>query len=182
MSANSVNLDNVMAMKPAPRWSTAWSVIRLLACLLIAAAIVAQATRSIGGAISRNGAVATMAVNFFSFLTVLSNVGSVVVLAIVGVFPRLVPDPTAVAFGAGDPRLPASLGRLHVDPRTARDEPDDRAAWWDPYPFLDPHAVNGYAGIIPYVLGIAVGLAAFGALVVYVGRRRGAERLVEAVV
>jgi len=60
--------------------------------------------------------------------------------------------------------------------------PTTGAAWWYPYPFLDPHAVNGYAGIVPYVLGIAVALSAFGAGVVYVGRRRGAERLVEAVV
>ena len=60
--------------------------------------------------------------------------------------------------------------------------PTTGAAWWYPYPFLDPHAVNGYAGVVPYVLGIAVALSAFGAGVVYVGRRRGAERLVEAVV
>jgi apolipoprotein N-acyltransferase len=46
------------------------------------------------------------------------------------------------------------------------------AAWWYPYPFLDPHVVGGYAGMVPYILGIAVGLALFAAGVVWVGRRR----------
>ena len=50
------------------------------------------------------------------------------------------------------------------------------------YPFLDPHAVNDCAGVVPYVLGIAAALSAFGAGVVYVGRRRGAGHPVEAVV
>lgn len=52
--------------------------------------------------------------------------------------------------------------------------PTTGAAWWYPYPFMDPHVVNGYAGVVPYVIGIAVGLIAFGAGVVYVGRRRTA--------
>lgn len=46
------------------------------------------------------------------------------------------------------------------------------AAWWYPYPFLDPHVIGGYAGMVPYILGIAVGLALFATGVVYVGRRR----------
>lgn len=142
----------------------------------------AQATRSIGGAISRNGDVATTGINFFSFFTVLSNLGSVVVLAIVGVFPRLVADPTAVAFCAGDPRLPLLWVAYTLIRGPLVTNPTTGAAWWYPYPFLDPHAVNGYAGIIPYVLGIAVALSAFGAGVVYVGRRRGADHPVEAVV
>jgi hypothetical protein len=43
-------------------------------------------------------------------------------------------------------------------------------------------AVNGYAGVVPYVLGIAVAPSAFGAGVVSVGRRRGADHPVETVV
>jgi len=35
--------------------------------------------------------------------------------------------------------------------------------------------MNGYAGVAPYVLGIAIALAAFGVGVVYVGRRRTAD-------
>jgi hypothetical protein len=50
--------------------------------------------------------------------------------------------------------------------------PTTGAAWWYPYPFMDPHAVGGYLGVVPYVIGIAVGLLAFGAGVVWVGRRR----------
>jgi hypothetical protein len=229
-------------MKTAPAWTTTWSVARLVAALLIAAAIAAQASRSIGGAISRNGDVATTGVNFFSFFTVLSNTGSVVVLAIVGSWGlrhrrdvTSLPFGTAVALacvttymlvtgvvyntllrgialpqgttvpwsnevlhvagpvfllldlivGAWPTRLPwhAVLealvfptlwvaytlirGPLVTNPTTG-------AAWWYPYPFLDPHVVNGYAGVVPYVLGIAVALAAFATLVVYVGRRRSA--------
>ena len=48
------------------------------------------------------------------------------------------------------------------------------ASWWYPYPFLDPHVIGGYAGMVPYILGIAVGLAVFSTGVVYVGRRRNA--------
>ena len=229
-------------MKTDPRWSTGWSIVRLLACLLIAAAIVAQATRTIGGALSRNGDVATTAVNFFSFFTVLSNLGSVVVLAIVGVWGlrhRLAPGPlpegpgialacvttymlvTGVVYntllrGIELPQgttVPWSNEVLHVvgpvfllldlllgSPQARLlwrhvlgilaipvlwvaytlirgplvTNPTTGAAWWYPYPFLDPHVVGGYAGVIPYVLGIAVALSAFGAGVVYVGRRGAA--------
>ncbi len=227
-------------MKTGPRWSTGWSIVRLVACLLIAAAIVAQATRTIGGAISRNGDVATTAVNFFSFFTVLSNAGSVVVLAIVGVWGlrhRQAPGPlpvgpaialscvttymlvTGVVYntllrGIELPQgttVPWSNEVLHVvgpafllfdlligSPQARLlwrhllgilafpvvwvaytlirgplvTNPTTGAAWWYPYPFLDPHVVAGYAGVIPYVLGIAVALGAFGAGVVSVGRRR----------
>ena len=235
-------------MKTAPSWSLGWSIVRLLAALLIAAAIIAQATRSIGGAISRNGDVATTAVNFFSFFTVLSNTGSVVVLAVVGVWglrharaavplslgPAValacvttymlvtgvvyntllrgieLPQGTTVPWsnevlhvigpifllldvlvGSSPARLPwrAVLGilvfpLLWVAYTLVRGplvtNPTTAAAWWYPYPFLDPHVVNGYAGVIPYVLGIAVALAAFGAGVVYVGRRRTAGAAPEA--
>jgi hypothetical protein len=48
--------------------------------LLIAAAVIAQAVRSIGGAIQTGGDVVTTTANFFSFFTILSNVLSVAVL------------------------------------------------------------------------------------------------------
>ena len=131
MSANSLNLDNVMPMKPAPRWSTA-CVIRLLACLLIAAAIVAQATRSIGGAISRNGDVATTGINFFSFFTVLSNLGSVVVLAIVGVFPRLVADRLSWRSVLGILVFPLLWVAYTLIRGPLVTNPTTGAAWWYP--------------------------------------------------
>jgi hypothetical protein len=72
-------------MSAAPRRPTIWSALRIVAAALVAVAIVAQASRTIGGAISEGRDVATTTVNFFSFFTVLSNVSSVVVLAIAGI-------------------------------------------------------------------------------------------------
>ncbi|MEW1962883.1 Pr6Pr family membrane protein [Microbacterium sp. NPDC077644] len=48
--------------------------------------------------------------------------------------------------------------------------------WWYPYPFLDPHLQGGYLGVIAYIVGIAVAIIGVAALVVWVGRRRGASR------
>lgn len=72
-------------MSAPPRWPAIWSSFRVAAAALIAAAIIAQASQTIGGAISEGRDIATTAVNFFSFFTVLSNVSSVVVLAIAGI-------------------------------------------------------------------------------------------------
>jgi hypothetical protein len=72
-------------MSASSRWPATWSAFRIAAAALIAAAIVAQASRTIGGAVSEGRDVAMTAVNFFSFFTVLSNVSSVAVLAIAGV-------------------------------------------------------------------------------------------------
>jgi hypothetical protein len=88
-------------------------------------------------------------------------------------------------FGSAPPRLPwRSLWAILVFPMAwvvytmvrgpLVTNPTTHAAWWYPYPFLDPHVVNGYAGVIPYIIGIAVGLVAFGAGVVFVGSRRSA--------
>lgn len=63
-----------------------WALVRGCGALLIAAAIVAQARASIGGAADAGRDVATTAVNFFSFFTVLSNLASVVVLALAAVW------------------------------------------------------------------------------------------------
>jgi hypothetical protein len=72
-------------MSASSRWPAIWSAFRIAAAALIAFAIVAQASRTIGGAVSEGRDVAMTTVNFFSFFTVLSNVSSVVVLAIAGI-------------------------------------------------------------------------------------------------
>ncbi|WP_243075988.1 Pr6Pr family membrane protein [Microbacterium sp. SS28] len=47
---------------------------------------------------------------------------------------------------------------------------------WYPYPFLNPaNFDDGYAGVAVYVVGIAVAIGLAATLVVWVGRRRGAE-------
>jgi hypothetical protein len=229
-------------MTTTPRWSTGWSILRLLVALLILAALVAQLSRSISNAMERGGGEWTVTANFFSFFTVLSNALSMVVLMILGVVAltrrATSPSPsTALSFahasvmtymivtgvvyntllrgvalpqgttvvwsnevlhvvaplfllvdlivGTWPPRLPrrAVLGIL-VFPvlwivytlvrGPLVTNPVTGAAWWYPYPFLDPHVVGGYAGTVPYILGIAVGLALFAAGVVSVGRRRSA--------
>jgi hypothetical protein len=46
--------------------------------------------------------------------------------------------------------------------------------WWYPYPFLDPHQEGAsYLTVFGYILGIAVGILAIAALVIWIGRRRG---------
>lgn len=72
-------------MSASSRWPAIWNAFRIAAAALIAAAIIAQASRTIGGAISGGRDVATTTLNFFSFFTVLSNVSSLVVLAIAGI-------------------------------------------------------------------------------------------------
>lgn len=64
-----------------PVWAQTWTVLRAAAAVLIAAAVIAQAVRTIGGMAAVGGDVFTTVVNFFSFFTILSNVLSAVVLA-----------------------------------------------------------------------------------------------------
>jgi hypothetical protein len=62
-------------------------------------------------------------------------------------------------------------GELVVDPSGA-------AAWWYPYPFLDPHA-GGWGSVLLYIGGIFVAFIAIGAGIIAVGRyreRRGARQ------
>jgi hypothetical protein len=47
--------------------------------------------------------------------------------------------------------------------------------YWYPYPFLDPHQSGGYVAVSLYVLLIAAIIIGAAALVVWVGRRRGAH-------
>lgn len=58
-----------------------WTILRAVVVVLIGAAVIAQAIASIGDAAESGRDVATTAVNFFSFFTVLSNVATVVVMA-----------------------------------------------------------------------------------------------------
>jgi len=68
-------------MTRTPRWAWGWTAVRAASAVLIAAAVIAQASRTIGGMVAAGGDVLTTVVNFFSFFTILSNVLSVVVLA-----------------------------------------------------------------------------------------------------
>lgn len=232
--------DYVVPMKTTPRWSTGWSVVRLLIAVLIVAAVIAQLVRTIGNAVEGHHDVATVVVNFLSFFTIDSNLVSMVVLVIVGLrgllgrrdvtsaafalnlvracaatymivtgvvyntllrgieLPQGVTVPWSnevlhvvaplfmlieLLFGSSPPRLPwRAVGGILVFPSVwvvytmvrgpLVTNPTTGAAWWYPYPFMDPHVVNGYAGVVPYIVGIAVGLVAFGSGVIYVGRRR----------
>lgn len=49
--------------------------------------------------------------------------------------------------------------------------------WWYPYPFLDPHLQGGYAGVVPYIVGIAAVVVLLGAVIIQVGRWRAAPAL-----
>lgn len=71
----------------SPRtWPTTWSVLRLAMAAAIAAAVVAQLTLSVSRALQNGQDAATVAANFFSFFTILSNTGTAVVLAWAGVW------------------------------------------------------------------------------------------------
>lgn len=86
----------------------AWSAVRLLTAVLIAAAVVAQAQVTFSSAAEAGRDMTTTVVNFFSFFTILSNVASLVVLAWASLWlwargrdaagrPRSEPAPLAVA-------------------------------------------------------------------------------------
>jgi hypothetical protein len=55
-------------------------------------------------------------------------------------------------------------GAFTVDTRLGRG--------WYPYPFLDPHGPDGVAGVVFYVIAIAVGFLVAGAVLVLVSRGR----------
>lgn len=61
-----------------------WALVRVVAAVVITAAVVAQARVTIGGAGELGRDVTTTVVNFFSFFTILSNVASVLVLSWAG--------------------------------------------------------------------------------------------------
>ena len=68
-------------MTRRPAWAQAWTALRAAMALLILAAIVTQAGRTGELAVAAGRDLGTTLANFFSFFTILSNVGSVVVLA-----------------------------------------------------------------------------------------------------
>ncbi len=76
-----------------------WPWARVAVAALIIAALVAQASVSIGGAVDAHRDVATTTVNFFSFFTVLSNLLAAIVLAWAAGWAL-----TAGRARAGDPR------------------------------------------------------------------------------
>ncbi|MCW3492954.1 Pr6Pr family membrane protein [Microbacterium sp. SSM24] len=56
-------------------------------------------------------------------------------------------------------------GELVVDPSGA-------AAWWYPYPFLDPHGAGGWGSVLIYIGGIFAAFVAIGAGIIAIGRYR----------
>ncbi len=51
-------------------------------------------------------------------------------------------------------------------------DPSGATQWWYPYPFLDPHGAGGYMSAFTYIAVLTAALAAFGAVVIAVGRLR----------
>lgn len=51
-------------------------------------------------------------------------------------------------------------------------DPSGAAAWWYPYPFLDPHGEGGWASAFSYIAVMFAALVAIGSLIVAVGRFR----------
>ncbi|MFD0789961.1 Pr6Pr family membrane protein [Microbacterium insulae] len=51
-------------------------------------------------------------------------------------------------------------------------DPSGLAAWWYPYPFLDPHGEGGWGSVALYILGIFVAFVAIGAGAIAIGRYR----------
>ncbi|MGA0568049.1 Pr6Pr family membrane protein [Rathayibacter sp. KR2-224] len=235
-------------MLRTPAWTWTWTALRAAIAVVVAAAIIAQAVTTFGGAVTHHRDVATTVTNFFSFFTILSNVLTVAVMlwAVVWFCLRgrtdASPEPRSLAIslacvttymgitgivyntllrGIELPQgttVPWSNEVLHViapifllidlfvGPRRRClgwgaialtlifplvwvvytmvrgplvTNPATGGASWYPYPFLDPNSptTGGYGGAIAYVIGIAVGIAAVGALVVWVGRIRGRRDL-----
>ncbi|WP_298890799.1 Pr6Pr family membrane protein [uncultured Serinicoccus sp.] len=73
-------------MTRSPVRATTWAVVRLASAALILAAVLAQAWVTIGGAADAGRDLELTTINFFSFFTILSNVGSAAVLTWAGVW------------------------------------------------------------------------------------------------
>src|SRR3546814_6163779 len=67
------------------RADAAWSAARIAAAVAIAAAVIVQGITTIGAAAGDGRHVATVAANYFSFFTILSNIAASVVLAWSGI-------------------------------------------------------------------------------------------------
>jgi hypothetical protein len=234
-------------MLHTPRWAAVWTVLRVVAAVAIIVAVIGQAIRTIGGAITAGSHVATVVANFFSFFTILSNCAAAIVPLWAAL--RLLPasrrnDPgieprglaialasvttymviTGIVYNTMLRNIPLPQGStvgwsneilhviaplfllldLFVGPfRRAlpwRDilavlgfpivwviytlvrgplitNPSTGAPSWYPYPFLDPNNPNlpfpGYAGVVFWVVVIAVGIVVAATVVIAVGRRRG---------
>lgn len=227
--------------------TTWWPYARLAAAVLSLAAIIAQLSRSIQNALDATTEwgqhLPTVAANFLSFFTILSNLLAAIVLIIAAVWAlrhrrddRPEPNGLAVALACASTYMivtgivyntllrgvelpqgvtvPWSNEVLHVvfplfllldvlfAPRRRAlswstifiaaifpilwaiytmiranfiTSPATGNTWWYPYPFLDPRLVGGYLGVAGYIVGIAIAIIGVAALVVLVGRRRGAR-------
>lgn len=67
-------------MRQARMRASLWSAARIAVAVVIAAAVIVQAITTIGGASADGRHVATVAANYFSFFTILSNIAAAVVL------------------------------------------------------------------------------------------------------
>lgn len=65
--------------------TTAWSVLRIAAAALIAAAVIAQLMRTLENAVAEGFHLPTVTANFFSFFTIESNLFAAIVLVIAAV-------------------------------------------------------------------------------------------------
>lgn len=68
-----------------PVRTTAWSVLRIAAAALIAAAVIAQLMRTLENAVAQGFHLPTVTANFFSFFTIESNLFAAIVLVIAAV-------------------------------------------------------------------------------------------------
>lgn len=54
-------------------------------------------------------------------------------------------------------------------------DPISGAAYWYPYPFLNPNGPGGWGSVVVYVILISLAIVAVSTFVVWIGRRRGAK-------
>jgi uncharacterized membrane protein len=63
-------------------WAATWAALRLVAAAAVVAAVIGQLIRTVGATLRAGDDLATVITNFFSFFTILSNVGACVTLVI----------------------------------------------------------------------------------------------------
>ncbi|GAA1512219.1 uncharacterized membrane protein YidH (DUF202 family) [Agromyces terreus] len=174
--------------------TTLWPWLRILAALIVIAAVVAQLGASIAKAEELGRDVGTVVANFLSFFTVLSNAMSAAVLCWAGVHSLIdkgegaQPRSLSIALACVTTYMvvtglvynallrnealpqgsaPLVRGPLIVSPLTG-ERP------WYPYPFLNPFTVGGWGWVLVYVAVTAAVVLAVGLLVVAWTRRDSA--------
>ena len=165
-------------------WAQTWAALRLLAAAAGVAAIIGQLVRTLSRSAENGWPLGPTAIDFFSFFTILSNVGAAIALTIgaILIWRGTRVDPawfasllawralwTVIAFPIVWVVYTLVRGPLITDFRTGN-------PWWYPYPFLNPNIQPwGYGGVALYVIGIAAGILVLAAGVIWVGRRRGSD-------